>query len=910
MSFAEPGADDPDDAIDLEFVTADVETTCTICYAEFLDKSDLDIHVKQVHKGGSKHCDFCPETYTDMIDYATHIRDNHLQEIGCCNYCSKVMKDSKELSYHQKLHTSYSDSYYSCSQCVGLFSTTRQLELHELLHHEDTPDAFHLPCMVHLSSILNCKATSVLQASGDCFFICSSCDFTAVDLKNYRKHLLEGNCTSLICDMCSSFFKNRRTLIGHLTERKTKCDAFIENVKCINCKEHINYLELRNHLKSCHMIKCTNCDNSFQTVEQLSLHQQKDHPRSISNTSRCTFCNKMFVGQIAMKKHVKRSHRPYFHLYKYMCKTCGSIFPHPQKLFAHYFVQHRELLPYTCKVCDKTFRVRKQFTIHIKMAHKGEGFVEFDEQYHVYFTSKKPDKPFIPKCVIKDNLDTDTDGEEKEKKKKTPKPKMVTPRPKIVKYRPKTKSRDSSSEDEPLEQIRKRSRSMKSKVNIRTDLFAKKSRKQLTCQVCSKYCYTYQNYLNHMSVHKKSDKITCVKCSSTFRTAKELEKHTQAEHSTSLLTETLKKVLEKRKLGPEPAKEETMSQKFTKTIKKVKYEKGFEAAKILPAPEKDLSVKKFLENFTPDINAERPKLKIESALTIKKYESPYYRKESIRMSKFEAKTQINLNKPAKLKMPQKFIETGDFKPEISISLVQKPFDHDYDMDGGDDHQNYFDDEKDIPEVAQEVMLEDTVEDRPQNTPKIVLPKLPIDYPDIHVATLQPQAPYFKITKVTDQRGRRSKNKKIPAEKPPTNNQTIQLKDGTKLVSTNPLAHLLGDKHVDEIIKPVKSSYVPKNKIVHNVQGAIVEALQKLDKTLEQKRVKAPRKRKVHLELPEKKKAPRSKKKARLNSNVTREDVETSQDTEITPQNREEAPDDVNIEPQDTEEVPEEAEIAP
>lgn len=912
----DPASDGEDDYLqEVAYLVPDGEldeTTCTICLAEFLDAEDLKVHVKQVHKNAtktkkepkkstknsvySKVCQFCDATYRDVDAYARHVCNDHLAHLLCCYVCTKCFTDGGQWKKHERKHKNKANMF-CCSQCTAVFSASKEVQVHEFIEHDNTDDGVLLNCMPHVSALLKQNVVAFLQ-SDDKNYTCSVCEFTTADIDSFLKH--SKDCSVFVCEVCCYVTNKKRNLIKH-ARRKSKCkfpkECVSEMTTCPTCKTKVHCRQMQAHMNNCSKYKCYICDIRFVSIENLSKHQTEAHPVEL-DVIKCKFCYKEFVGEVSLEKHMKRSHSHQFILYKYKCKTCEQIFKHPQLLFAHYFTKHKELEPYTCRICDKKFKVRKRFTIHIKMEHKSAGVVEFDENYHVFFAEQKSNNPFIPKCVIpelvpiasstpsikvrtqkeinaevmdkkfKVDVQIETEIDEENEDWHVEKPKQKTQ----AKKRKRGEAVESSSEEEaaPLSTIKKRAERKRFQRLFSPGTKLNKSlnqRRQFTCKTCNKYCYTFQNYQNHIQSHKKEN-VKCVKCSRIFKSRNKLSAHMISDHATSKLIETLKNVRERKQVetgyndvnhDDRNDKDLTPSERFMKTIKKVKPDKQSISVTIAPTTG-DLSVRNFIENFVPDVgetaNVESTEMNDEEeepAVTLKHYDSPFYRKHLITMTRF---TPEPIQTSFKLKMPEKFKTTSEDKVKLKVKLVHEPikvsmfdqlesFQSKFSYDESHDSQEYdegfniheYDDANNvIPEVAQEVMLEGSEEPPKPNLQaphKIVIPKLPEGYPKIHIATLQAQAPFYKIITVKNSQNaneaividtERVKQEK-PKQEPIKRRDIISLPDGTRFVAANPLAHLLGGKPVEELQVSTKY-YKPAFK---NFQGIFAEALQNLDK---------------------------------------------------------------------------------
>ncbi|CAH2211498.1 jg4841 [Pararge aegeria aegeria] len=810
--------------MDIEMGSIDLlddELLCTICYAEFLDKEDLDIHVNQLHlteARKNRFCSICTVIFPDINEYALHLRNHHILSLKC---------------YHMQEHF-YKDSL-------------KQLEVSK---------------------------------------------------------------------------------------------------QCPKCKQPFNTNSLKSHLKNCAGLTCVLCDLPFSSVNDFTTHRLAEHGSWTLSLKVCIYCRRTMAGAKAMEKHIERVHKNDKHLYKYHCTDCNRLFKHPKLLFAHFYSKHKDLNPYTCKICDQKFRLRKNFTLHIKLTHKSVGFVEFDENFQVFFTDKKSDKqsnnshkvleksvdenneedetdyeinqkcedsdslcedrckieienlnnkcneytaekPKEESCVLSvevktEHLDdektknkqfrivevnvnetdnvandnftkeetgdftTDCEGIEKPIENPVKKPVLKRKRKASVKAKIQYANDDVSSDDSdiPLKLIRAKTlQKTKKRKFSRMPLNKPSKTKNFICNTCNRNCFTFQNYHRHIAFHIKRGTKTCIKCYAKFDSIKKLNEHIKKEHSTSKLTETLKKLLEKRKTTDANTKETldeeatlSSAQKFRNTIKKVKVERSTSKVTMTLVDKDKISVKKYLENFTPDSN----EVKINMLNNIPSDKTSVRRlRQLIKLTKFTPEPTTNKSEVVSLKMPVKFTDDLNEKCQVSIKLVSDyvaptmRFDNQIECLTGDNYINAYDNcdtydsfeaetgaenKEVIPEMAQEVMLVGTEE--LNNVHTMDLKNLPA-WHDVRIAHLAPEAPYFKITNVN------TLGPKTEEDIAPPDN--ITLPNGKKLVSVNPFAHLLDKNKIDELKKGKKKKcgYKPKLK---NVAEAITKAMEKLDKT--------------------------------------------------------------------------------
>ncbi|XP_048480016.1 uncharacterized protein LOC125489178 [Plutella xylostella] len=916
-----------------DFVTIsdvqDAETTCSVCEAEFLDSEDLRVHVAQVHPYTAAEgltCHLCSSTAPDQEAYLQHVCFEHFPSLKCCRYCLRGFIDSEELRKHEESHVCAVDNMLSCSQCRVMFSKPKDLEDHEVANHSDVKDGVMLQKHYKLlSSILNIRSDIFLKSlCSNSTFMCAQCRFTTSDVSVYVKHLQKKKCTSLVCDHCAGVYRRKAHMRKHFKHSRKCSHGYKPENSKLKCRECMQFFDKRTykfHVKKCRALRCVPCNITFTTVNELTSHQTEKHPVAMV-LRKCRYCHLELVGAKALRQHMERCHRKDYHLYKYKCPHCVYIFKHPKQMLGHFFSRHKDIKPYSCKICNIEWRIRKTFTIHIKMAHNSVGFVEFDKNFNVFFTEKKlenaftpPDNPSLYNEAEEQEIrnftnDYETDEEKKNTKSGNKKRKVNTSKEesstnletdtmaptdnetdaenvkrKVLTRKKKSLTKelltdvdpDMSSDDEPL--IDKKNRAKKSIGPKKWHSKKHKVPLRLTCSICKKYCYTVENYHRHVSTHFKNESKQCIKCAKLFTSVDELDNHLKTDHATTHITDTLKRLMEKRKMVTSFNNIEPLSDRIRRTVKKVYVPQSNTTATLKLTSN---TAKNFLESFIPETDV-RKNVSINDTLCIKPVKGKLEKQTNvIKLTKFKPEPKIT--GPVKLRMPVQFnrffkktepvsatikVFQGDYK-EPKLNFDRKPaIPEDEDIPNDDYYDDYNQEEEKydanstqnstIPEVAQEVFLENT-EDIPKHitvtdnanqgvvSHSIVLPaSLPTDglLNNIQVGHLHPKAPFFKIVPFEEILNPKKEPSPGPEEAKEDDDAEVLLPSGTKLVNINPLAHLLGDK-TEMLLKSFEEKrkyYKYKPKL--NLKTALHSALTRLEAQQPKPRKKqAPKKKKA------------------------------------------------------------------
>ncbi|CAF4913604.1 unnamed protein product [Pieris macdunnoughi] len=813
--------------------TTEADTVCDMCSAEFLDASDLQTHLREVHFKGEQskcYCTFCLKIFSDVEDFMLHIRNEHLLHLKWCVHCFRLFPNLETKMAHEKKHKYRPKHSIFCSQCNKCFAYDFDISQHEYEEHENSEGVMINHGFSLLSSLLNMNVKSFFGTLPK-NYICI-CKTPCQSMHSYIDHLKRSSCKSYTCDLCCKVYFKKTRLVKHVNTHtlKKKNHSF-----CLKCNKHFTFRALREHKKTCFLIKCVDCSLDFDTVQELANHKNQAHKETVT-LARCKLCERQFVGDVTLTNHVRKVHQHNLHLYKYLCVHCDRVFNHPKLLFGHFFSRHKELSPYTCKICNTQFRIRKKFTLHVRTEHKNVGFVEFDEKFNVYFVEKKSENPFIPQSIYYENLKDDTSEQIDAGVKK--KSLNSGARRKIITLQ--EIQSNSSDSDAPLLKICKKKKSLK-----------RRKKNKFMCKVCNKNCFTLQNFRHHMNLHVKIQPIHCIKCDQSFKSEKALKRHLKEYHKNSKLIETLQKIKDRKKTIVASENPIQPIHDFMITLNKVDPAQSPPAKLHIVKSSKNLSVQNFFETFKPD---QTEKVRIESSVTMKLTTERKKMNIVLRKCNFAPLTFEGL------KLPQKFVGTAEEPPTVTIKIVEGETGHanlnygervykqadvltleadhayceEYIYDDNQSNEDFVGEEKtNIPEVAEEIMLS-TEEFQPLQQ-KFTIPDMPEAIKSFRIGTLQAEAPFYKIIKLEDIV--QTEQKQNTPEK-----KVVKLSDGVQLVTVNPLAHLIkeGDIHKK---KPNKNYYKP---VERDIKEAIKKAMAVRTVNKPRKKVKSKASAKVNI----------------------------------------------------------------
>lgn len=254
-----------------------------------------------------------------------------------------------------------------------------------------------------------------------------------------------GTLQETVCEICATVFKTRYNLLRHFQKRHPEykmfeCDLCRISFPAINeFKEHLekehskmhttqsvdskqvrfacdvcgnmykNKASAMNHLlthTAKKTVRCARCDFSCYTKQQLAVHQTKHDKRFF-----CDICHKRFAQKSQLDVHVNAVH---YNQRPYSCVLCNKTFKTKGSHDAH-MVVHTDTRNYQCPHCDKKCRKRYDLTLHIR-THTGEkpfkcsvcgrGFVQMcDTRKHEMLHFKRGKKKNVYYPQMSDAMD-------------------------------------------------------------------------------------------------------------------------------------------------------------------------------------------------------------------------------------------------------------------------------------------------------------------------------------------------------------------------------------------------------------------------------------------------------------------------------------------------------------------------
>lgn len=871
--------------------------TCAFCCRVFNSERKLKTHAIKHRTSqctSDISCSQCSFLFTNINDLINHEEESHDNNEGlllksCLPYLSSILNIKAQV-FLQSLHKK--DSVYTCLQCSYTTSDNGAYVKHiinekcqsvvcECCGNPYKSRKYLLSHLIRQQKLLKYGSDKTIIKSKVKCKICKQ-SFPWNIISNHKKSCKK----SFKCSSCDLTFGS----VAEMTKHHTECHPSI--VSLVNCKycSHISVGEdmYKKHFEKAHQHEshlykytCKACDVIYKHPKKLFAHFFTMHKDVMPYT--CKICNLKFRLRKSFTLHIKIIH-----------KSIGKV--EFDEKFHVYFGDNTSSKIEAMSDHDYTMRVVQNASDGTLNANVGN------------ITNYKPVSVIRYSGIIKENHTITNDKKEiNEHKAETEKAKSMVQNMKneqnkksteidfhnsdnhqstLTASKGKLKRKHqkknmkyknlevlkSSDDDEPLSKLKK----TKSKKYI---LNSKPRNNIFVCKVCKKKCYTFQNYNYHIRLHMKRHLKPCIKCGKQFKNVQSLEEHINNMHTKSILTETLKKVIERRKNESEAneSRIEINKSKFVLKAKKVHLEPSLTKAKLKDiSNDKGITVKNFLETFSTNLGKKDNPEHI-AMVSVNILDDPVIDKSIIKMTK------VNMDQSEtefpQLALPVRFRECTPDYSQATISMVTEPAKetcklnfgfHFRDVYGADNNdygnenmlkiedipfndndscEEQFGakeestsapkqllDNSSVPEVGQEISLGDSfVQSKPKPIQrKIALSELVppgcTDLGGVRIAHLLPNAPFYKIVTVNDLLEK-------PEDKP---KEDLRLPEGIKLVNVNPLEHLLKGK----VIKPEEPRRKCYNKIkTKNFEKVMTKAILNLKK-FESKKWTKKKKKKV------------------------------------------------------------------
>ncbi|RZC42243.1 zf-AD domain containing protein [Asbolus verrucosus] len=247
---------------------------------------------------------------------------------------SGVGKGTIEAPHRLKVHT---PQRYQCSVCGKKFKERCRLKLHSETHSKEKLYYCGF-CDEHLRTYQQLLAHKRNHQNFK-EFVCPECGRKLRSAATLKEHIAAHKGVQYPCPICQQPFRSKFIL------------------KCHKKTHDANYEQTR-------IVKCNACQKEFMSENSLKKHIRKSHK---GERHLCEVCGKSLTSAASLRDHVliHTGEKPF------SCHYCEKKFAKKQHLTDHLRVHTKEK-PHACEFCDKRYSQRTPLTLHIRAIHNGE----------------------------------------------------------------------------------------------------------------------------------------------------------------------------------------------------------------------------------------------------------------------------------------------------------------------------------------------------------------------------------------------------------------------------------------------------------------------------------------------------------------------------------------------------------
>ncbi|KZC09926.1 Zinc finger protein 26, partial [Dufourea novaeangliae] len=379
----------------------DKETTgpieCNVCHKVFKKKKYLNVH-KTLH--GAPHiCHVCGAKLTSEYYLKIHIRRHNKEFTEFCEVCNKGFYLKATLKTHMSVHSD--DKPCACEICHKSFGNRVYLRSHMKIHSQpETRKKYKCEICGFETFYSYCYKEHLWTHTGESQVACKVCG--KLIRRQYMKiHIrIHTGEKPEICEFCGKAFSSRKYLVKHRRthtgERPYKCkicEKRCEEIEIIHTKIPIETFEDVELVKYEDGEICTIeefeeigqqeivtetivfTEESVMKLEPVSpkpskpvIHSARDTNRKCSVIYECDICSKRIRKKLQFLRHRQNHERNRDEVGH--CVECDKSFIDDDKLKKHMIKVHQTERPYQCVLCAKRFKTKEFLKTHLKQHNK------------------------------------------------------------------------------------------------------------------------------------------------------------------------------------------------------------------------------------------------------------------------------------------------------------------------------------------------------------------------------------------------------------------------------------------------------------------------------------------------------------------------------------------------------------
>ena len=235
---------------------------------------------------------------------------------------------------------------FACNDCVSKFRRKHHLRMHKFKQHNQEKK----------------EVKQREKEEKDQNKVCELCQKTCTSARSFRDHM-NTHSPDYSCKRCGKTFTTTRSLINHV-------NIVHEGVRkhiCNSCGKSFGRItNLKDHMSRIHKINIDGTDHNQEQTKKINLKkEEKQREKEEKDQNRvCEQCVKKCPSARSLRVHMNT------HSQDHSCKVCGKTFTLKKYLNDHINIVHERVKKHLCKLCGKSFGRSTNLHDHSMRMHR------------------------------------------------------------------------------------------------------------------------------------------------------------------------------------------------------------------------------------------------------------------------------------------------------------------------------------------------------------------------------------------------------------------------------------------------------------------------------------------------------------------------------------------------------------
>ncbi|KAG9263203.1 PR domain zinc finger protein 15 isoform X1 [Astyanax mexicanus] len=284
---------------------------CKKCQMTFAKGRDYLKHIMQMHKERGYGCGICNRRFALKATYNAHLvihreqlPDPAVQRyIHPCEMCGRIFNSIGNLERHKIIHTGVKN--HCCEQCGKSFARKDMLKEH-LRVHDNIRDFLCAECGKGMKTKHALRHHMKLH-KGIKEYECKECNRKFAQkvnmLKHYKRHT---GVKDFMCELCGKTFSEKNTMETHKLIHTGLANGSQIPAEWRGGGHRKATGQTNNILQVGKTWSCTVCDKKYVTEYMLQKHVQLTHDKVEAQD--CHLCGTKVSTRASMNRHLRRKH--------------------------------------------------------------------------------------------------------------------------------------------------------------------------------------------------------------------------------------------------------------------------------------------------------------------------------------------------------------------------------------------------------------------------------------------------------------------------------------------------------------------------------------------------------------------------------------------------------------------------